>query len=294
MPAASAQDMEDARRRNIMASERAMLPIAYQPELLPARAVIEIKIDGIGLLDLNGRLETLEAVPFLAAQHLGQELALVRDAFDTEMVLHGEYFEHGGFNATLAAFQRGVGAGAVILWDAVPLKVWHGLELSAPLVDRRAMLSAAISAVRPQMVAFSPRVESGGMELWIDPTPDLIQTSAEAAWAAGQEGVVVKDADSPYSRGRSPFWLKVKQTVTVDVPIQGIRTDGSGTLSSIIVTVDGKPAVVPTGFSQDERMQPDEFRSGRMVEISYVGKYPSGALKGARFIRFRDDKASAL
>lgn len=283
---ATADQMEEARRRNVNANDLAMKPLAYDPEHLPARAGFELKVDGIGLLDVNGNVQTLEAVDLECARHLEGELSALRAAFGVPMVLHGEYIEPGGFEATLAAFRRRQGeAGCAILWDAVPLKVWHGFETSMPLVDRRAQLEAAFAAVRPRMLSLN------SLQPINDPDPAAVVAGAlEKTLEAGFEGLVIKDMDSPYRRGPSRYWMKAKGCETLDVPVQGVRVDDSGRLQSIIVTVEGRPAIVGAGFSEALRLEPAEFVTGRIVEIRHIGKTRNGCLKGAAFVRFRDDK----
>lgn len=284
---AFAEQMEEARRRNINANELAMKAIAFDADKLADRIGLEIKADGIGLLDVNGIVQTLEGVDFAAARHLEGELSALRAAFGCPMVLHGEYIEHGGFEATLSAFRSGQGAGGAVLWDAVPLKVWHGLEHSLPLHERRELLEAAFDTVRPRMVRLNPMLNSVQTDKW---TVTLLDAALHEALDDGHEGLVVKDLDSPYVRAKSPYWMKLKTSETVDVPVQATRVGADGRLQSIVVTVDGKPAVVGAGFSEMLRLAPDEFAAGRLVEIRHIGRTANGALKGAAFVRFRDDK----
>lgn len=287
MARASAEDMDEARRRNVNANELAMLPAAYDAARLPTRVGIELKVDGIGLLDVNGRLLSLEGSPFLAAEHLAHELAAIREAFGREMVLHGEFFEPEGFEAALSSFRRGESfAGAAVLFDAVTLKAWHGHEQSPALWMRRELLKTAFDAVRPRMVTLSPITE------WSAPTAVLVDLALDEAIAGGHEGLVVKDLDSPYSRGRSAYWMKVKPVETVDVPIQAVRQE-NGRVRSIVVTFEGRPIVVGAAIPDQLRVQPHEFETGRIVEIRHVGKTPGGLLRGTSFVRFRDDKKGA-
>jgi hypothetical protein len=185
---ASVDDVEYARRHNVNSDELAALAIPYDPEKLPQRMGVEIKVDGIGIIDVNGTIQTLEGVPFEAALHLAHELGALRQAFGTEMMLHGEFFEPGGFNATLSAFRAGVStAGAVALWDAITLKAWHGHEQTPPLWMRRAQLEGAFMAVRPRMVVLNPLVPAGECsDAWV-------QGALANAVDDGHEGIVVKD-----------------------------------------------------------------------------------------------------
>src|SRR3546814_3460168 len=59
-------------------------------------------------------------------------------------------------------------------------------------------------------------------------TAEEVPHVARIAYANGMEGLVVKDADSVYVRGRSPTWLKVKNKITreariVDMIIEAAR-----------------------------------------------------------------------
>lgn len=276
----TAQAMEDARKRNIMANELGMKPVPYDPAKLGMRYGFEIKVDGIGLLDVNGIVQSLAGVDFLAASHLLDELAAVRDAFGRPMVLHGEYIEKAGFEAALSSFQRGEGSGAVMLWDAVPLAVWHGHEIGQPLVDRRQALVAAMDVVKPKMLGM---LQWGNLFSSVD-----VEVAAKEAIELGAEGIIVKDMDSPYVRAKSPYWMKIKRVESVDVPIQAVHVEDAR-VTKIIVTVDGKPCMVPVGFSEDLRLHLGEFRVGRIVEIKHNGRTSGGLLKSACFLRFRDD-----
>lgn len=283
---AHAEQMEDARRRNVSASDLAMKPVPYKPELLPARVGVEIKLDGIGILDVNGTVQTIQGVEFIAARHLQHELDAIRNMFGEPMVLHGEFLERGGFNATLSAFQSGESRGGiVVLWDAVTLKAWLGHAQSPPLDERRAMLETAIQTVRPNMVTLNP------LQLLLGNSQDRVTEALQAALANRHEGIVVKDMDSPYVRGPSPFWLKAKGVETIDARIQGVRMhDDVERMKAVIVTLDGKPAFVGSGFTEAQRVDPSDFAIGRWIEIRHLGRMPSGALKSATFVRFRDDK----
>lgn len=283
---AFAEQMEEARRRNVNASHLGMKPVPYSVDLLPRRAGLELKYDGICLLDVNGRVQTLEGVDFIAAAHLQHELDAIRNMFGEPMVLHGEFLEAGGFYATLSAFRSGESRGGiVVLWDAVTLKAWMGHAQSPPLDERRAMLETAMQTVRPGMVTLSPLLLIHG------DVPKIVEEALGEAVADNQEGIIVKDMDAPYVRGPSSYWLKVKKAETVDARIQGVRLhDDCDRMKAVIVNFEGKPVFVGAGFSEAQRADPHEFTLGRWIEIRHIGKMPSGALKGATFVRFRDDK----
>src|SRR5258708_12923427 len=76
-----------------------------------------------------------------------------------------------------------------------------------PLAERKRLL--AILLPRRGAVCAVEHVEERGEELF------------ERVVAAGLEGVMGKQADAPYTPGRSPRWLKVRPLRTADFPILG-------------------------------------------------------------------------
>ncbi|MCC2334389.1 ATP-dependent DNA ligase [Cellulomonas wangsupingiae] len=145
-----------------------------------------------------------------------------------------------------------------------------------------------------------------------------------AVVAAGQEGVVVKAADAPYEAGRrGSAWVKVKPRHTLDLVVLAVeRGSGrrSGTLSNIHLGArDPAGGFVMLGKTfkgmtdemlawQTQRFRELEvaddgwtvtLRPEQVVEIAFDGlqrstRYPGGlALRFARVLRYRDDKAAA-
>lgn len=274
---------EDARATNARATAIGMTPIPFEPTHVPGLVAVELKYNGICCCwnDAVGPA-TLEGVPMPCASHLNEGFAAMQKAAGVRMFFQAEYLVPGGLEETSSAFQRGEPAGFAVVFEAVPLAVWQGQEHSLPLIQRRNILEALHSAASPRNIGLS--MHSQGYTL------EGIGRAAHAAWASDEEGIITKDLLSPFVRGRSRAWMKLKAQLTVDVPIQSIRSIG-GRLRSIVVTYKGRPVVVPVGFSEDQRRQLDEFRTGRTVEIKHNGETRGGMLMGATFLRFRDDKA---
>jgi len=143
--------------------------------------------------------------------------------------------------------------------------------------------------------------------------------------AAGHEGVVIKDADSPYAAGRrGSGWVKVKPVHTLDLVVLAVEWGSGrrvGSLSNIHLgardPATGEFTMVGKTFKgmTDEVLawQTKRFaelavdgtdgwvvpvRPVQVVEIAVDGvqrssRYPGGvALRFARVLRYRDDKAA--
>ncbi len=283
----TAEQMEEARKSNVNAVHLAAKPVPYDPDKLPQRVQVEIKSDGIGMLYLGDVIQSLEGVDMDCARHLAGELSGLAAVYGEPMMLHGEYMEKGGFGATLSAFRRGEGEGCAFIWDAITLKAWNGHEQSPPLQMRRELLQTAFDTVRPRMLRIAPAVAWPPAVEVVEQLEIMLNTALED----GHEGLVVKDLDSPYVRGPSPYWMKMKGVETIEGIVQGVRLeDGSDRMKAVILNVEGKPVFVGSGLTEAQRDDPSDFTLGRIVEIRHVGRLPSGAYRGAAFVRFRDDK----
>jgi DNA ligase-1 len=147
---------------------------------------------------------------------------------------------------------------------------------------------------------------------------------AFAGWvAAGQEGVIVKDAAAPYEAGRrGGAWVKVKPRHTLDLVVLAVER-GSGRRQGLLSNIhlgarDGAGGYVMLGktfkgmtdemlawqtrrfteLSVDDDGWTVRLRPEQVVEIAFDGlqrstRYPGGvALRFARVLRYRDDKTA--
>ncbi|WNB86215.1 ATP-dependent DNA ligase [Cellulomonas sp. ATA003] len=182
--------------------------------------------------------------------------------------------------------------------------------LGAPLLERLAVLDTVAAGHLVERVV----------------TDDAAAAQAAfAGWvAAGQEGVIVKDAAAPYEAGRrGGAWVKVKPRHTLDLVVLAVER-GSGRRSGLLSNIhlgarDGAGGWVMLGKTfkgmTDEMLawQTQRFgelavdddgwtvrvRPEQVVEIAFDGlqrssRYPGGlALRFARVLRYRDDKTAA-
>jgi len=178
--------------------------------------------------------------------------------------------------------------------------------LETPLGERRARLEAI--------------ADGAGLEL----TPLTPDTEQAERWLGSIEGVMAKQLDAPYEPGKRRGMAKVKRERTIDCVVMGWRPGKEeGTVGSLILGLydDGQLRTVGhiSGFSaaakrsmrsmlapletgESGSAEPSRWTGGR--ELEWVGLRPelvievgydhaaSGRIRhGARFHRFRDDKA---
>lgn len=189
----------------------------------------EPKMDGVRALRRRGELVTREGVVLHGIAHIARRLDRLERAFGEPMMFDGEFVVDGDYPATLRHVGRGARAedsGTLWLFDAVPLTAWEGDGDDRPLVQRKTAIVDAWEAMLrdDERRALSWEWEAGSHgrpepadavavmpDEWLEDAAAVRRRAAEI-WAAGGEGLMLKDADAPYRRNRSAAWRKVKRT----------------------------------------------------------------------------------
>ncbi len=185
---------------------------------------------------------------------------------------------------------------------------FEGYDLrSLPLRERKAMLRQVLPPAGP--IRYADHIEDRGEAMF------------EQVRKMGLEGMVAKDASSPYRGGRSSRWMKVRAELTGDFVIVGFTTPKSsrpgfgalhlGQFSGNELTYAGR---VGTGFGDrllnELRAQLDRIvrqtpaatgdtptakehvwvEPELVAEVKYIEYTEVGHLRHPAFIRLRDDK----
>jgi DNA ligase-1 len=189
------------------------------------------------------------------------------------------------------------------VFDILPIEEFKRGHWNAQLSKRIGLLTAMQNAFdkMPNMELL-PHLQ---VDLDTHEGRSKLERYAKDMVAAGFEGIMIKDLDSPYICKRSTSWMKWKPTITVDLEVIGLEEGtgrNKGRLGALVCNGvdDGKEITVNagSGFSDAERDSLWEDRNlifGRTVEImadaitqNQDGTY---SLRFPRFVRFRDDKA---
>lgn len=274
---------------------------------------VEPKLDGIRVIahvdTINRKVSFTSrgGNEFPSVQHLADVVLAVCEAFpipphDGKYVLDGEVTS-GSFNETASQVRRlrQKAEDAVYhVFDHLTHKEWQDGVSKYSLNVRRYQLENAIGlheGATPMPYHDRIRIVPCHTNVKIEDVYSLYDRYIKC----GLEGIIVKDAHSKYTCGiRSNRWLKVKAEETLDLPIIDVIQGGgkySHCMGALVVSHNGKPVHVGTGFSDDEREMlwhiyvnsPAEI-IGRTVEVRYQYETPAGSLRHPSFYRIRVDK----
>jgi ATP-dependent DNA ligase len=178
--------------------------------------------------------------------------------------------------------------------------------LETPLAERRARLEAIASGAGLELTPLTP--DAGQAERWL----------------ASIEGVMAKQLDAPYEPGKRRGMAKVKRERTIDCVVLGWRPGKEeGTVGSLILGLydDGRLRPVghisgfsaaakrsmrsmlapletgesgsaePSRWTGDRELEWVALRPELVIEVGYDHAAAGRIRHGARFHRFRDDKA---
>lgn len=162
-------------------------------------------------------------MPLHGLDHIEKRCREIEAQAGCRLFLDGELVVDGTLAATKAwcerGWKQGGHAGHLFLFDCLTLSEWRAGGSDMPLHERKARLAELVKATEPDPDAWEWPEGSKGK---IDPAPlsvlpdgwvfdhaDAVD-AVRRVWAAGGEGIVLKDPLSPYQRRRSNAWMKVK------------------------------------------------------------------------------------
>lgn len=266
-------------------------PVADWRGKMPGEHVIvDTKVDGVrawwtpihGLLTQNGhRIRGLEigeeAMRSLASRYSRPMM------FDSELRI-GDCFEATARHVAFTKNAPTVTNAVLTVFDAVDLAAWHGDRASAPLIDRINELDDKIATAGEPALARSVSVA-------FDNPADILAYANDRI-AAGDEGIVAKDAYGQYRRDRRNPWLRIKGRKTFDLRILGVVPDPDSRfrIAALAVDFNGTKLRIANGFSDAERKMLWEDRAlinGRFVEVSAKDRTIKGKLREPVFERIR-------
>ncbi len=187
----------------------------------------EPKIDGWRAMRFPGidgitRLWTRNGMPIEGVGHILHRLERMERAAGEPMMFDGEFQVGGTLEATKrwceAGWKQGGEAGVYHLFDCLPLADWQAGGGAIPLYQRKARARVLWEATAEEEWDWRPGSrgrDEGAIPVvlvedqWLGIRADVVN-EARRIWAAGGEGLVLKDSMAPYQRSRNGAWVKVK------------------------------------------------------------------------------------
>jgi bifunctional non-homologous end joining protein LigD len=205
------------------------------------RALARIKANHAELISRNER-------------SLSDQFALIaRDLeryVDHDAILDGEIVvvdDHGNPSFQLMQNYRREKVGHLFYY-VFDLLYLDGHDLRAlPLIERKALLEQILAPLAKTRIRYSDHVAKTGKKFF------------KEAQKMGLEGIVAKDADSPYVMARSDAWLKIKTALRQEVVIGGFTKARGSRISfgALLLGVYDESGIlhfvgnVGTGFSDE-------------------------------------------
>ena len=164
-------------------------------------------------------------------------------------------------------------------WDMIPLEDFKKGICVIPYFDRVDILRERMEGVVTG--GYSHKVEQDHLISILETNTvgsydDCVEIFNEAL-AEGEEGIIVKNGDSPWEDKRSKYQVKMKAELEADLLVEGIQ-EGTGKYEGQVgslscTTKDGTLKVnVGSGLNDEHRKKdPDEF-IGKIVSVKYNEK----------------------
>lgn len=199
----------------------------WRGDLPKGGALVETKVDGFRCLRFRGiegkpLLWSRSGIPLEGLGHVAWHLQRMEDAAGEPMMFDGEIQVDGTLAATKhwleTGWRMGGEAGHFYAFDCMTQAEWEAGGSDMPLYQRKARLRELAEAAAADQWEWRPGSHGRGHgatpvtvmeDGWAFDASDVLD-AARRIWAAGGEGVVLKDAEASYRRRRSNAWQKVK------------------------------------------------------------------------------------
>lgn len=294
---------------NLVPSFEPMLVVSFDADKWKKfPCLIETKLDGVRVMAFcraNGEIEikSREAKPFPAFDFMKDQIRMVHNEINPnkDIILDGEV-KGKTFQHTISISRR-LDADATeatyYIFDVVEIPDDQTIEevilkgkQDAKLSDRKSRLEQVENSG-----VFEQTKNLTVVEYSVANSIQEIMDAFVAERKRGEEGIIVKDPNSPYVFKRSNLWQRIKDQETHDLRVIDLQ-EGTGKykgkLGAAIVDFNGVEVSVGSGFTDNQReifWNHPELIMGKIIEVISQEKTRDKSLRHTRFSRIRDDKS---
>ena len=161
----------------------------------------------------------------------------------------------------------------LMCWDMIPLDHFKKGFSAIPYFDRLDVLQERMDAVYNVQEKQLIMVLKTAMVASYEDAESIFNE----ALADGEEGVIVKNGDSPWENKRSKYQVKMKAELEADLLVEEVNF-GTGKYEHLVgslscTSADGKVTVnVGSGLSDEQRKMPFKDFIGKIVSVKYNEK----------------------
>lgn len=280
-----------------------MLATASSPKVnakMVFPAAVQLKLDGMRFTCVQGTIHSRSGKVYDGADPLAKLFPDLPYAYDGELWVDdgtGKPMPRSKGNGIITKALKGTisekEANLIncTVWDIIPLEDWEKGRCDIPYVDRLKLLVYALHDVHPKIHVIETHIVQN-----FDDVNVLFANSLEA----GEEGVMVKALNEPWTDDRVKHQIKYKAERSADLRCVGWEF-GKGKYANKVgklklETSDRLIAVsVGSGLKDDDREKDGAYYLGRIVEIVYNERIKADSDKKEslflpRFICVREDK----
>lgn len=209
-------------------------------------------------------------------------------------------FDRGGvepLKGSKVAFELDPKLLSVRLYAVMPI---HIAESGEDYDVQNLMMPYHVEAMRSLLVEYFPEIEWLIAETYEVYDMDSLSELYEAKRAEGHEGLIVKDPQGIYKRGKKSGWFKLKPECEADGIIQGVNwgTPGLANDGKVI----GFSVLLETGrlvdannisralmdeFTANVKEHGEDYYNGWACQVNYMEATPDGSLRHPSFEKFR-------
>lgn len=186
---------------------------------------------------------------------------------------------------------------SVRLYAVMPI---HIAESGEDYDVQNLLMPYHVEAMRSLLVEYFPEIEWLIAETYEVYDMDSLAELYEEKRAEGHEGLIVKDPQGIYKRGKKAGWWKLKPLEEADGIIQGVNwgTPGLANEGKVI----GFSVLLETGrhvdannisralmdeFTANVKAHGEDFYNGWACQVNYMEETPDGSLRHPSFEKFR-------
>lgn len=186
---------------------------------------------------------------------------------------------------------------SVCLYAVMPI---HIVESGEDYDVQNLLMPYHVEAMRSLLVEYFPEIEWLIAETYEVYDMDSLTELYEEKRAEGHEGLIVKDPQGIYKRGKKSGWWKLKPECEADGIIQGVNwgTEGLANEGKVI----GFSVLLETGrlvdannisralmdeFTANVKAHGEDFYNGWACQVNYMEETPDGSLRHPSFEKFR-------